>query len=100
MPKQTPLQLLLNQIPAPLRNKYFLVLTLFFGWMIFFDQHDLVTQWHLQDTVKDMEAEKEAYTDKIEEAKQNRLDLEVNKEKFAREKYYMQKYNEDVFIIE
>lgn len=47
-----------------------------------------------------MKQEKEEYTEKIEQAKKERLDLEVNKEKFAREKYYMKKNNEDVFIIE
>jgi len=98
--KKTPLQLLLDQVPAPLRNKYFLVLALFFAWMIFFDRHDFITQWQLQRSVNKLEQEKEDYTEKIEQAKKDRLDLEVNKEKFAREKYYMKKRNEDVFIME
>jgi len=98
--KKTPLQLILDQIPAPMRNKHFLVLAFFFAWMIFFDKHDFITQWRLQRSVDKMEEEKKEYTEKIEEAKKDRLDLEVNKEKFAREKYYMKKHNEDVFIME
>ena len=88
-----------DQIPAPLRNRYFLVLALFFAWMIFLDRHDVITQWHLQRTVDKLEADKTFYTEKIEEAEQERLDLDVNDEKFAREQYYMKKADEDVFII-
>lgn len=46
-----------------------------------------------------MEQDKEEYLDKIEQAKQDRLDLEVNKEKFAREQYYMHKSGEEVYIM-
>jgi cell division protein FtsB len=92
-------QAIKEQIPAPLRNKYFLVLTLFFAWMIFLDRHDLVTQWRLQKTVDKLEADKAFYSEKIEEAEQERLDLDINDEKFAREQYYMKKSDEDVFII-
>ncbi|MCB0548333.1 MAG: hypothetical protein KDD19_12190 [Phaeodactylibacter sp.] len=100
MATRNPLQPLLDQIPKPLRNKYFLVLAAFFFWMIFFDRHDFLTQWRLQSAVDQMQNEKELYIEKIEQAKQDRLDLEVNKEKFAREQYFMKKSNEDVFIIE
>lgn len=94
-----PLQALLEEIPAPLRNKYFLVLIAFFAWMIFFDKHDFITQWQLQRTVDKLENDKEFYSKKIKESEQDRFDLEANREKFAREHYYLQKANEDVFII-
>jgi len=96
---RNPLQPLLELIPAPLRNKYFIVLALFFGWMIFFDKHDFLTVWRLQRTVDKLELDKEYYSKKIEESERERADLEENKEKFAREKYYMKKSDEDVFII-
>lgn len=92
-------QAIKEQIPAPLRNKYFLVLVLFFAWMIFLDRHDLITQWRLQNTVDKLEEDKAFYSEKIEEAEQERLDLDINDEKFAREQYYMKKSDEDVFII-
>ena len=94
-----PLQPLLDQLPKPLRNKYFLVLVVFFTWMFFVDKHDIMTVIGLQQTVNKLEEDKTYYSKKLEEAKQERLDLEVNKEKFARERYYMQKSNEDVYII-
>lgn len=93
-------QAISDQIPAPFRNKYFLVLALFFAWMIFLDRHDIITQWRLQRTVNKLESDKAFYSEKIEEAEQERLELDINDEKFAREQYYMKKSDEDVFIIE
>ena len=87
-------------IPAPFRNKYYIALLLFFAWMIFPDRHDIVTQWRLQSTVNKLEHEREFYKEKIEEAELQRLEIERNPEKIAREKYFMKKKNEDVFIIE
>jgi cell division protein FtsB len=92
-------QQLREQIPAPLRNKYYLILVLFFGWMVFFDRHDLITQFRLQRAVNKMKQDKELYLERIEKAKQDRLDMEIHKEKFAREQYYLQKPGEEVFII-
>lgn len=94
-----PLSAILEQLPAPFRNKYFVVLFFFFGWMIFFDRHDLLTQWRLQRSVDKLQEDIDYYNIKIEEAQQERYDLDINKEKFARERYYMKKRNEDVFII-
>ena len=49
--------------------------------------------------VNELEEKQEYYSDKVREAEQNRYDLEINGDKFARERYYMQKRDEDVFII-
>ncbi len=81
-------------------NKYFVVLVLFAGWIIFFDKHDVITQFRLQRTVNKLELEKEQYREKIKQAQQDQLDLENNTEKYARERYYMKRGDEDVFIIE
>ena len=94
-----PLQPLLERLPKPLRNKYFLVLAVFAAWMVFFDKHDVITQWRLQRTVDKLEEDKAFYTQKIKEAEQTRLDLEANREEFARERYYMKESDEDVFVI-
>ncbi len=84
----------------PFRNKYFLALALFFAWLVFFDKHDVITQIRLQRTVNKMEADKLFYREKIKAAYQDKKDLELNKEKYARERYYMKKSDEDVFVIE
>ncbi len=84
----------------PFGNKFLFVLVLFFGWMLFFDKHGMLTQFRLQRSVNQLEADKEFYQDKIRESHEAREDLEINKEKYAREHYYMKKSDEDVFIIE
>ncbi|NBC07532.1 MAG: hypothetical protein GVY26_10095 [Bacteroidetes bacterium] len=98
--RKQPWQPLLDRVPKPLKNRYVLVLLAFLVWMLIFDKHDILTQIQLQSTVNKMRQDREMYKEKIEEAKQERLDLEINKEKFAREQYYMKKRGEEVFIIE
>ena len=83
-----------------MRNKYFLVLVVFFFLMIFVDKHDLLTQIKLKNSVDRLQHDKEYYEKEIEQAKEDRLKIETNKEEFAREKYHMHKSDEDVFVIE
>jgi cell division protein FtsB len=59
----------------------------------------VLTQWQLKNTVDQLKEEKAFYTNQIEQAEEERLELEINKEKIAREKYYMKRLGEDVFII-
>ncbi len=94
-----PFKPFIDALPKPMRNKYFLSLAIFGFMMIFIDKHDILTQIRLQSTVNKLEADREFYQQKIEEAKQEREELELNDEKFARERYYMRKANEDVFIV-
>ncbi len=93
-------QPLLELAPPALRNRYALVLVFFVFWMLFMDKHDVLTQWRLQRTLNKLEEEKAYYHQRIEQAERDRLNLESNGEKFARERYYMKKQGEDVFIIE
>ncbi len=97
--KPDPIQVFLKQIPAPFKNRYFVILILVFGWMVFFDKHDLLTQWQLSGSVERLEFDKVYFENEIKDVRKDLLNLELNQEKFAREKYYMQKPNEDVFII-
>lgn len=90
----------LQRVIKPFRNRFFLILVLFTFWMVFFDKHDILTQIRLQRTVNQLESEKVEYREKIRQAQQDRKDLDENKEKFAREQYYMKKNDEDVFVIE
>ena len=97
--RNNPFKPLIKQIPAPLRNQYFLVLTFFFAWLIFFDKHNFWTQYQLQQSLNKLKADKVFYEQKIEEVKREAEDIARNQEKFAREKYFMKKQNEDVFVI-
>lgn len=97
--RKSPLQPMLDRIPAPFRNRYFLVSILFLAWMVFFDKHDILTQYRLQQSLDHLEMDRTYYQEKIEMAKADKADIERDKEKFAREHYYMQKDDEDVFIF-
>ncbi len=95
-----PLKPIFDLIPAPFKNKYFLVLIFFSMWMIFFDKHGLYDNWGLSQKVSQMEADRDFYIEQIEKVKEDRRDLQLNIEKYAREHYFMKKDNEDVFIFE
>ena len=94
-----PVAAMIQKLPPYVRNRYFLVLVAFTAWMVFADRHDVVTQFQLSSTVDRLEQELASYDDKIEAAEAEKLDMESNRERFARESYYMQKDDEDVFII-
>lgn len=92
-------QQLTNRLPAPFRNRYVLVLLAFVAYMVFFDRHDPLTQFQLQRMVKQLEADRVYYLEKIAEEEREMADMQANQERFARERYFMQRANEDVFII-
>lgn len=93
---------LLKKLPKFARNFFFISAALFLFWMLFLDSNDLITQYKQYRKLKDLEEEKEYYLEKIEEVKTDREELLSNKElleKFAREKYYMKKKSEDLYVI-
>ena len=94
-----PLTTLWRKVPAYLRNKYFLTLLVFLALMVFVDRHDVVTQFRLHTTVNRLESDLERYDELTAQAEATKLDMEQNREQFARENYYMQQDDEDVFII-
>lgn len=96
---KNPLTALLNLLPSYVKNRYFVTLAIFTAFMVFVDRHDILTQFQLRSVVDRLEEDREFYKGKIKEAEAERLDRELNKERFARETYYMQRDNEDVFII-
>jgi cell division protein DivIC len=90
---------LINLIPEPFRNKYFMILAIYILILVFFDKNDLITQIRLQRTLNRLEDDRKFYEQKIEEAKASRQSFDENKERFARENYLMKRPDEDVFII-
>lgn len=80
-------------------NKYLLTGICFVVWVMFFDKHNIFTQQKIKHSVEKLEKEKENYQAMLEDAIQERKDVEINKEKLAREKYLMHRENEEVFII-
>jgi cell division protein DivIC len=95
-----PFKPLMKQLPKGLQNRAFLVGLLFLLWMLFFDKASIITQFRLTRTLRRLQSDKIFYQNKLKEVELQRLDMQNNSEKFARERYYMKANDEDVFIIE
>ena len=90
------------RLPKFIRSFYFIATVVFLVWMIFFDSNDFVTQYQMSKKLNDLETEKEYYVQKIAEVQKDRTELMSNPElleKYAREKYYMKRPAEEVFIL-
>jgi cell division protein DivIC len=97
-----PFQLkLLTQLPAWLRNKFIIAFVAFAVWMLFFDERDLFTMRHHRQELRELQESKKYYTDQInnEKTQLENLKAAATLEKYAREKYYMKRDNEDLFLI-
>ena len=82
------------------KNKSLVTIVAFLIFLCFFDKYNLRTQYKIYSTLLNMKDQKANYIHLIAEAKQDKFDLEQNYERFAREKYFMSRLDEDVFIIE
>lgn len=87
----------------PFRNKYFVASVVFMVWISFFDRNDLFTQYDRNAELKRLEISKNYYDTEIAGTKKELMDLDNNPavlEKFAREKFFLKRPNEEVFIVE
>ena len=91
----------LTQLPAWLRNKFFIAFAAFAVWMLFFDERDVFTMRHHRQELRELQQSKKYYTDQInkEKTELESLKTAATLEKYAREKYYMKRDNEDLFLI-
>ncbi|WP_298894681.1 septum formation initiator family protein [uncultured Psychroserpens sp.] len=85
-----------------LKNIYAIVFVVFAIWMLFIDSNSLIIHRELNKDMNDLNDEKEYYKSGIEKDNKaiKELSTEEGVEKLAREKYYMKKENEDIYIIE
>ena len=91
-----------NKYLKPFKNIFILIGALFTVWMLFFDANSWFIHRELSTEINDLENEKEYYEKEIAKDKKELKKLTTNDglEKFAREKYYMKRENEEIFIIE
>ena len=83
-------------------NKYFLVLGAFLVFILFFDQHNLISRMETRRNIKSLEKEIRFYNSEIESNKKKMNEMQVSDESletYAREQYYLKKDSEDIFII-
>jgi cell division protein DivIC len=93
----------MKRLPRIFRNFYFISTLVFLAWLLLADKNDLFSQIKLYAQVSTLEAEKEEYQEKISRLKWERkalLEDDNQLEKLAREKYFMKKPGEDIFVIE
>ena len=85
-----------------LTNLYILVLTVFVIWMVFFDTNSLLIHLELKKEIKKLEKQKEFLRSEIDRDKQilEKLSDPEELEKFARERYYLKKKDEEIYLIE
>ncbi|MAZ73278.1 MAG: septum formation initiator [Flavobacteriaceae bacterium] len=85
-----------------LGSTYILILISFAVWMVFFDTNSYFIHKELDEDINALEENKEFYKTEIEKDKVflDKMKDSNEIEKFAREKYYLKKEGEDIFIIE
>ncbi len=92
-----------RKIFSLLKNKYILSLIVFSLWLLFFDQNNLVARFNEIRRIRQFEADKNYFKERIrtDSTRLNELKTDrENLEKFAREQYLMKRENEEIFIIE
>jgi cell division protein DivIC len=85
------------------KNKYFVSVVVFVVWISFFDRNDLFTQYDRKKELQKLEKSKDYYETEITSTKKELRDLNNNPtvlEKFAREKFFLKRPNEEIFIVE
>ena len=84
-------------------NRFYYISTcVLFVWMFVLDNNDLTVQYRLYTELADLKAEHEYYRHKLKELKTERAAVMGHPallEKYAREKYFMKRPLEDVFVI-
>ncbi len=97
-------QKLINNYPFLkfLGNKYTLVSIIFIVWMLFLDNYSYIDSRVLDKEINELEDNKKYYQEEIAKDKQSikNLNNPGQTEKYAREKYFMKKDSEDIYIID
>lgn len=85
-----------------LGNKYILVLLAFAIWMLFLDNYSYLEHRVLNKEINELEDNIDYYKTEIknDSIRIKKLKNPDQIEKYAREKYYMKRENEDIYIIE
>lgn len=84
-----------------LKNKFILVGTVFFVYTLFLDENDIFTIISQQRKLDKLEERKAEYQGMLSETSETlqKLKYQPEVERFAREKKFFKKDNEDVFVI-
>lgn len=93
----------MNLPPFFAKNRFYIISALaLVVWLIFFDRSNLIKQTEMTLKLNELENEQEYYDEELE--KVNKEEKEVlgsmsSIEKYAREKYFLKKDGETVFVL-
>lgn len=91
-----------KRIVSIVTNRYFIAPALVLTYITFFDSNDIFSQMESRRQLQKLRDEKKYYQEKIQEVRDNYKELSTNPqtmEKYARERYYMKKANEEIFLL-
>ena len=90
-----------NRLFKLIKSTYGIIIILFIFWMIFFDSNSLIIHNELNNDINELDVQKSYYEEEI--AKDNiefqLIQTDSGLEKYAREKLFMKKDNEEIFLI-
>lgn len=93
---------LLERIPNFIRNRFFIIAFIYSIYLIFFNQYNFLSQYKLIDELRSLKKEAMFYNKEIASIKAKQKEIFANKaslEQFAREKYWMKKDSEEIYIV-
>ena len=91
----------MNKLLPYLKNKFILASTIFFVYTFFLDENDIFTLFSQTRKLNELELKKTEINSNVMETRKtlNQLKYLSEVERYAREKKYFKKDNEDVFVI-
>ena len=95
-------QLMRQRFFRIIRDKYFLATAFFLVWICFFDQNDVFTRVEIEKEINELKSDMSFYKEEVERLRITQEELQnsdVALERFAREKYYMKKDGEDIYVF-
>src|SRR5690606_15231963 len=84
-------------------NKYLISGIVFIVWMLFFDQNSYMIHRELDKQIGELKHDRKSYSEKLEKEKARIEEMKSDSseiERVARERHYLKKEDEDIFIIE
>lgn len=84
------------------KNPMVFLVLIFVIWMIFFDTNSLIIHNELSNDIEKLNKQKRYFKNEINKDKSELKLLQTDSglEKYAREKLFMKKENEDIFLVE
>ncbi|WP_342265580.1 septum formation initiator family protein [Cardinium endosymbiont of Philonthus spinipes] len=92
----------MRSIKKVLLDPYCMATILFAAWMLFFDDQNVFEQYRLYKRCQKLQTDVVDYNLQIQQVKEAKKELMHNidfLEQFAREKYYMKREQEDLYVI-